>query len=268
MAILTISREYGSGGAEVGRQVAKALDYLYVDKERLFADLEKAGERWGRAARELDEVCPTMWERFDWEYRGYVARLEALLLDYAARDRVVIIGRGGAFLLREVPFCLRVRVVAPLEVRIERIMSRERFSSREAAARLVAKVDGERACYLQANYGHNWEEERLYDLTLSTGELTYEQVAKLLAASVTDKDRLATPEAKTRLAEMALAANLKARIATDPRLLVPTLAVEAREGVIAVTGIIHTPREEQLLGELARQVCGERPVRLELHRRV
>ncbi len=59
MAILTISREYGSGGREIGRLTAERLGYRYVDKERLFQDLEQAGQRWGRVAKELDEVAPT-----------------------------------------------------------------------------------------------------------------------------------------------------------------------------------------------------------------
>ena len=115
MATLTISREYGSGGFEIGRRVAERLGYQLVDKERLFQDMERAGPRWGRVAREVDEVCPTLWERHDWQYRGYVSQMENLILEYALGDNVVIIGRGGSFLLRGVPFCLRVRLVAPLE---------------------------------------------------------------------------------------------------------------------------------------------------------
>ena len=47
MAILTISREYGSGGREIGRRVAERLGYRYVDKELLFQDLEKVGATLG-----------------------------------------------------------------------------------------------------------------------------------------------------------------------------------------------------------------------------
>ena len=43
MAILTISREYGSGGREIGRRVAQRLSFEFVDKERLFQDLDQAG---------------------------------------------------------------------------------------------------------------------------------------------------------------------------------------------------------------------------------
>src|SRR4030042_1272155 len=104
MAILTISREYGRGGREIGRGVADQLSYQFVDKERLFQDLEKVGPRWARVAKEVDEVCPTLWERHDWQYRGYVAQMEDLVLEYAVGDNGVIIGRGGSFLLQGVPF--------------------------------------------------------------------------------------------------------------------------------------------------------------------
>lgn len=266
MAILTISREYGSGGRDIGQMTAERLGYQYVDKERLFQDLVEAGARWGQVAQEVDEVCPTLWERHDWQYRGYVAQVEALILAYAAADNVVIIGRGGSFLLRGVPFSLRVRLVAPVKERIERIMVRESLG-REAAARLITKVDGERACFIKANYGKEWDNEDVYDLTLNTASLTYDQVVDLLAKGLKEKEPLATSEAKAKLQDMALAYRLKARVATDPRVLVPTLEVTLEDGRLVVSGIIHSPKELHLVKDIAREVCGDRPVRFDLHRR-
>jgi cytidylate kinase len=266
MAILTISREYGSGGREIGLTVADQLGYQFVDKERLFQDLEQAGPRWVRVAKEVDEVCPTLWERHDWQYRGYVSQIEDLILEYAVDDNVVIIGRGGSALLQGVPFCLRVRLIAPMEARLPAIMARERLT-REAAARLIAQVDGERACYIKANYGSNWDAEDVYDLTLNTASLTYARVVDILVENLAAKDRLATPEARARLALVALGYRLKARIATDPRVLVPTLQVFPAGDTLVVSGIVHSPKELHLLQEIARGVCGDRPVRFDLHRR-
>jgi cytidylate kinase len=266
MAILAISREYGSGGREIGRKVADRLGYQFVDKERLFQDLEQAGPRWARIAKEVDEVCPTLWERHDWQYRGYVSQIEDLILEYAVGDNVVIIGRGGSSLLQGVPFCLRVRLIAPLEARLQAIMAREGLT-REAATRLIAQIDGERACYIKANYGSDWDAEDVYDLTLNTASLTHDQVVDILVENLAAKDRLATAEAKARLALAALGYRLKARIATDPRVLVPTLQVFPEEDTLVVSGIIHTPKELHLLQEIAREVCGDRPVRFDLHRR-
>jgi len=267
MAILTISREYGSGGEEIGRLVAEWLGYAYVDKERLLADLEKVGSQWGRIGREVDEVSPSLFERYDWQYQGLVAQMDALILEYAAADRVVIIGRGGAFLLHTVPHCLRVRLLAPLKVRVERIMMKEGLDQ-EAAEALIARVDRDRAGYVKAHFGKDWHMEQVYDLTLDTGNLTYDQVVDILVAGLAEKDRRITPEAQTRLQHLALAYRLKARLATEPRLRVPTLQVSLEDGSLVISSVIHSPEEESLLKEIARQVCTALPVRFNLHRRV
>ena len=266
MAILTISREYGSGGREIGRRVAERLNYGYVDKERLFLDLDRQGKRWGQAARELDEVCPTFWERHDWQYHGYITLLESLILQYAAADKVVIIGRGAFLLLQDVPFCLKVRLVAPPEVRLERIMVQESLV-REEAEELMARVDRDRACYLQANYEKAWDEEGSYDCVFNTGSLTYDQVVEMLIEALAEKESQATPEARAQLADLALTHRLKARVATDPRVLAPTLKVFLEDGTIVVAGVIHTPKELHLVEEIAREVCGSRPLRFDLHHR-
>jgi osmotically-inducible protein OsmY len=108
----------------------------------------------------------------------------------------------------------------------------------------------------------------LYDLVLNTGNLSYDQVMDILVSALADKERLATPEAKTRLQDLALAYRLKAQIASDRRLLVPTLEVALENGALVISGIIHTPKEEQLIKEIAREVVGDRPVRYDLHHRV
>ena len=76
MAVLTISREYGSGGREIGRGVAEALGYAYVDRGTVLAALRAADPRWERFGEEYDEHAPSLWERFDWSFRGYAALMQ------------------------------------------------------------------------------------------------------------------------------------------------------------------------------------------------
>ncbi len=140
-------------------------------------------------ARELDEVSPTLWERYDWQYKGYIAQVEAIILNYAAADKVVIVGRGGFFLLRQVPFCLKVRLVAPLEARLERIMIQEDLD-RNTARQLIAREDQDRAGYVFANYETSWDDQSAYDLILNTGNLTDEQAVDILVAALHEKDDL------------------------------------------------------------------------------
>jgi len=114
-------------------------------------------------------------------------------------------------------------------------------------------VDRDRACYIRANYGADWDLDQAYDLTLNTGSLAYGQVVEMLVEALAGKDRLASPEAKARLKDVALAYRLKARVATDPRVLVPTLEVNLEDGALVVSGIIHHPKELHRLQEIARR---------------
>jgi cytidylate kinase len=141
MAILTISREFGSGGREIGRTVAQLLNYEYIDKENILADIRAKGKKWEEWGKNLDEHCPTIWEKYDWSFRGFSSVIQRLILDYALRDKVVILGRGGNFVLKGVPFALRIREVAPIARRIERITKRETVDS-ETARWLAEKRTG------------------------------------------------------------------------------------------------------------------------------
>ena len=144
MAILTLSRSYRSGAQEIGTAVAERMHYDYVGKERIFADLRAQGGRWAAVLREVDEEGPTIWERFDWEYRGLMALVESTLYEFAVRDRVVLVGRGANFLLEGLPHVLRVRLTAPVEQRAEWVMQKDGLD-RDDAVRLIEKTDSERA---------------------------------------------------------------------------------------------------------------------------
>jgi cytidylate kinase len=266
MAILSISREYRSGGEEIGRSVAEILGYDFVDKERLIHDIHSAGEKWENLSREVDEVAPSLWERFDWQYRGYVALVEAHILEYALRNRVVLIGRGSHILLRGVPYALKVRITAPLETRIEHVMVKDRVDRRTAQV-LIEKTDRARGGYIKSNYGEDWGDPQFYDLVFNTGLQSYEQVAKLLIPALQELDRKFTPEAERRLREQAVAARVKARLVIDPKVFVPTLEVLHDGTAVVLRGVVHTPKEYHYLEETACRFAADLPVRNELHYR-
>lgn len=269
MAILTIAREYGSAGHLVGQLVAQRLDYAFVDKPQLHRDLLARGLEWARLGMELDEFKPDLWERHDWRYQAYLALLESVIFDHAQTGRAVIVGRGGNQILRQAPLCLRVLIVAPLELRVRRVMAREGIAEIRKAEDLVREIDAERAGYLRINYGQAWDDARAYDSVFNTGSHAPEQVAEILAGMLAEKDRQASEADWVLLKGLALAARLKARIAGEPKLLLPTLRVRyAKNQVIEVEAVVQRPEQQTLLREISREVCGEAPVRLDLRPRV
>jgi YjbE family integral membrane protein len=263
-AVLTISREFGSGGREIGQAVARSLSFSYVDREAILADIHKDGPKWEQWAKDLDEHCPTVWEKYDWSFRGFAALVQWHILERAQRGGVVIMGRGGNFVLKGVPHAYRVRVTAPLDARIERVVQREGVD-RETARWLCEKTDGERSCFLHAIYGGRWDDPAEYDAVFSVAGQSVDLEVKAVIDALTH--RAVTAEAQKALGLRVAAARVKAGIATDPSFFIPVFDVLPDGEGLVLRGITHTPKEHKRIEEAARPLAGGLALRYELHYR-
>jgi cytidylate kinase len=264
MAILTLSREYGSGGREIARIVADELGYGYEDRGSILAHLRERHPGWVRWAEELDERRPSAWERFDWSFRGYVALMQAYLLEAAARDRVVIVGRGGHLLLAGVATVHRIRVTAPLEARVERLRRREN-TDRESVRRLVGRVDAERAGFIRAVYGRDWADPASFDAVHDTGERPLGEIVALVKAALAARDGADRAAAAGLIAARVDAARVRVALFTDARLQLPVLAVAEEGGGLVVRGVVRTAEERARVQETACTVAVALPLRFDLH---
>ena len=94
MSIVAISETAGSMGIEIGRKLAENLGWEFADREIL----SKASEQFGEDMTELRhsvEEKPTLWERFSDTQHRYKANVEAIMLEMAAHDNVVLAGRSS-----------------------------------------------------------------------------------------------------------------------------------------------------------------------------
>jgi len=193
--IVTIAREYGSGGADIGRKVAELLGWEFVDKQIIerVATMGKVDASW---AEEADEHSSAWWERVMkgfrygglWSYSGEVAgtdvdrdalqQFTARVIEGAAKEgKCVIIGRGAQCVLRLHPHVFHVLVYAPLAEKVKRIKLRHPYE-RDSQA-LLHRIDSERAHYTQSYYGHDWSDRRLYHLCVNS-TLGIEVCAKVI----------------------------------------------------------------------------------------
>lgn len=262
-AILTISRQYGSGGREIGRAVAQDLGLSYVDKESILSNIRANGAKWENWAKNLDEHCPTVWEKYDWSFRGFSSLVQSHILEHALHGNVVLMGRGANFLLKDVPFAYRVRIEAPMDVRVERIMNREKVDS-DTARWLCEKTDHERQCFLHAVYGRRWDDPAEYDKVYQVSGQSVDNIVAEIKNALRERSRLATPESIEYLRLLTAAAKVKAGIATDPSIFIPVFDVIPSEGGIVIRGITHTPKEHKRIEDAARALAGNIPIRCEL----
>ncbi|MCA1961265.1 MAG: cytidylate kinase family protein [Desulfomonile sp.] len=263
MAILTISRQFGSKGKEVGEGVASALGYDYVGKHRFLSDLKTLGDQWEQWGETLDEHAPSIWEKYDWSFAAYGALIQSILLDHALADRTVIMERGGNVLLRGVPHAYRIRIVAPLEDRIKNI-ARDEFIDAETARWLAKRTDHERSGFIYSLFGIHWDDPAEYDQVFDTGELPIESVVSLVTEELLARDQLRTPESLKILEMRALAAKVKAGLVMDPKLFTPTLDVEFDGNELVLRGIVHSAKEHKRLEEAAKKLAGDQNLRCEL----
>jgi cytidylate kinase len=266
MAILTIARAYGSGGKEIGKKIAGLLNYAYIDRKQILDDMKRVGTNWEEMAKYFDENQPTVIERYEWSYRGFVALNQSHILNYALNNRIVIMGRGGNFLLKGIPHALRIRTTAPIKKRVENVMKWQEIGNSENARWLIDKVDSEIAGAVYLIYGSAWDDPEQYDFVFDTSLQSYDEITSIIKDALEKKDKLYTEKTKNILQLKALAAKIKAEIAINPDLSsVSTLEVRLKEEALIeyglfVGGIFHNMADKKLIEEIVKGLSGDVPI--------
>ena len=183
MAVVTISREIGSGGDKLARLVAERLGYSFVDKRFI----EHLLGQYGFVEFEQEYASiPTFWQKFDAQKETrrdeMVKLLNRAILAIAQRGDVVILGRSGYIVLGDYADVLHVRVQAPEALRSRRIAAHDSVTLDEAVAK-VRQVDKVRQAFVAEFYGREWQDAHVFDLLINTGKVTPELAASWVVAA-------------------------------------------------------------------------------------
>jgi cytidylate kinase len=211
MRAVTVSREYGSGGGEIALRLADRLGWRLVDHEIVVqvardlditeAEAEARDERVQSTVslilNSMRAVNPAIFSvtpaQVDSDEQIYREALRRVVEASAAAGNVVIVGRGSQMLLADYRDVLHVRIVAPLEKRVEYVMEREALSRDDARARIQLK-ERDRQRYLQTEYHHRPDEAQLYDLVINTSVIDLDSAVNLIVQALEYKaNRLLIP---------------------------------------------------------------------------
>jgi cytidylate kinase len=183
--VLTVSREYGSGGLFVARRAAEELGWKLLDSALIEAIVEKANVDPAVAKRYDEKVDPwlhrvsrkALWhgafesvanlsetDVFDAQTMAILTR--RVIEEAAALGGCVIVGRGGQCLLADHPDAFHIFIHAPRTFRLK--MLRERLHARPDLERDMEATDHQRADYIRLNYGRDMYDRHLYDLMINT----------------------------------------------------------------------------------------------------
>ena len=267
MAVITISRHPGSLGDTIARAIAERLHYRIVERDELVRLAERIGGSdvaWDRAP-ELGERSPSFWERLNEERRRYASVLRRVTTQLAEEGDVVIVGLGGGQLLKGLSNVLRLQVIAPMDVRMERVMERGFDNvagplSRDRARDLIRKADRDTSGYMRYMFNIDWLEAHNWDLVINTGRFSIVETVEIVASIVGSGALEPSALDRQRLANLALASRVEATVLGDPTVWVNSLKVVAQEGRVRIDGEVITEEDRDAVEQVVRTVEGVRTV--------
>jgi cytidylate kinase len=271
MAVITISRHPGSLGDTIARALAERLQYRLVERSELIQVAERIGGTdvaWDRAP-EMRERSPSFWERLNEERRRYASVLRRAITQLAEDDDVVIVGLGGGQMLKGLSNVLRLQIIAPMDVRLERVMERGFDDvagplSRERARDLIRSRDRDIGGYMRYLFNIDWLEAHHWDLVVNTGRFSVAETVEMIAAMVESGILEPSTLDKQRLANLALASRVEATVLGDPTVWANGLKVVAQDGRVRIEGEVITEEDREAVEQIVRSIDGVRQVENDL----
>lgn len=189
--VITVSREFGSGGRSIGRMVAEKLGYAFYDSELVEEVAKRSGfspefiEESGEYASTRHSLLFSLATANQFSANGlsvtdrlYLEQRK-IIEELAEKGDCVIVGRCADFILRDRKDTLHVFIRADTESRAKRIVERYGESDKAPEKRLSDK-DQKRKVYYKNYTGRNWGEAQNYDLCLNSSTLGLEACAEFI----------------------------------------------------------------------------------------
>jgi len=254
MSIVAISETAGSLGNEIGRRLAERLGYRFADREII----AKASERFGESVidlRHAAEEKPTLWERLSDTQHRYKLFVEAIILEMAGGDNVVLAALASAIVLRPISHALRVRVNAPERIRADRAEQQQGLTH-EAAVEHVRQTDHERSARVKFLYHVSVDDPFLYDIVLNTERLTADEGAGLLREALQQPRFQPSADSQRQLIDLGIAAAAKAAFTTSPMIDPRQVFVSSNGGYVSLSGAVDREEGRQLAQEMVERIPG------------
>ena len=273
MAIITISRGTMSGGEALAKCLSERLGIPAVSQEIL----QEASDRFGISQSLLLQQL----EKTKGLIRGpsterslYLTAIQLALAERAQRGPFVYYGHAGHLLMKGVPQVLKVRVIAPLNRRSQKLAEIEKISLEEAK-KIIEKMEEGRIKWTRFLYGVDWRDPSIYDLVINLDAISLESACEMIICTLNQNEFKESPESQTIIEDFLLASQVKAELAGNDRTKGLELAVSAEKGKVRISGTFETGgifpsgkhRIKNDLIEVARQVPGVKEVHIGLEDR-
>ena len=148
------------------------------------------------------EVPPSRWSPFAPARERYVLAVQTALAELVVRGDLVYHGLAGQFLLRGLPGVVRVRLIAPVELRVRALIAAHHGTTQRAAERFIRNVDRDRRRWVRVMYGADIQDPSLYDVTINLQTISLETCCRIIAALAARPQYRITDDGRARLADL------------------------------------------------------------------
>ena len=256
MAIITISREMGTGAYLIASEVAQKLKYTLIDGPRIKSLAVKYGLT-PELLQMVDEKPPSYVTAEDRKRAAALNAIELIILDLARKGNVVIYGRGGQDMLTECKNVLRLRFIGDFEERVERFAERE-WIDPDMARSLIRRSDHQRGGFIHFYFDRDWRDPINYDLIFNTSRLSEETVIDCIIAAVKEKSLKENEKAAVAIIDnVILSKKIETALLNSPVLEdYRPFTISISKGDVSISGYILSETQKLAAIEIVKSVKG------------
>jgi cytidylate kinase len=263
MTVIAMTQEMATLGKDVALGVCEALGLDQVRHE--IGDVV-AGKMQVKKSliRRLREGKASAVERWAADEKTISIFTAEEIFDLAVKGNVLIRGWGATLWLRPVAHIPTIKVCAPIDVRVKRLMARLESDDADLARREIRTDDHVHQARMSEHFDVEWGNPTLYDLTLNTERIPPSTCVDMVVALARSREFAETPESRQQLLNLALAARVRAAMRANGATAEVDVAVDVSGGEVTLSGIVSDPRERDECGRVVSSVTGVTSMRDQL----
>ncbi len=264
MAIITISREMGTGAHQIALEVAQRLKYTLIDGPRIKSISSKYGLT-PEILQMVDEKPPSYVTAEDRKRAAALNTIELIILDLARKGNVIIYGRGGQDLLKECKNVLRLRFIADFEERVERFAERE-WIDPDMARSLIRRSDHQRGGFIHYYFDRDWLDPDYYDVTFNTSRLSESTIIDCIIAATKEPALKESDKSAVTVIDSVILSKkiettlLNASVLEDYR----PFTISSVKGAVTVSGYIVSESQKKAAIAIIKAVKGVTSVKADI----
>lgn len=264
MPLVAMTREMGSLGKDVAARLSERLGKELVHHEIIGLLADKMRLRKSHVVRFLEGKAG-IWERMTTDKTSLSIYTADETLKLVESGRVAVLrGWGAVHLLRPVSHVVCVRVCAPFETRVERMMQRLNTDDRGLVESEIRLSEEAHAAITRRHFGVDWQQAENYDLVLNTERVPVDRCVDQIAALLEAPHFQETQESRRIFADLALQTHIRAALRADPRTSKMNILINAADGRVVLSGVLEAGLEERDALDVAQGVSGVSEVQSEL----